>query len=338
MMNPPNPLACISRTWRSISEGSGVSSPDPERGEAILLGRIGELVQHVPLSSSATLYLPRLQEYLLKSVKKCSMGKWIIAALVGIALLAQGCSELEPRHGTKVTVAFDTPKPIRRDQLAAISKYLVARGRHVLDVRGPRVQSYTGYSLTLLLPGKRVSKARAEKLIQSYSIELYHLTSVATPRHPDRPWKITVPAARGGPYLFVGPNARLIDSRKDPAELRDEILGKSKPILTGRDILPNASLRQVRDGWAVWVHFDKTGAQAFFAFTKANTGEYLAVFYNGRLVSAPIIKQSIPGGEALITGFAQQEQAEALDLRHQRRPASGEGQDNEGGVLLARMS
>lgn len=242
------------------------------------------------------------------------MRNCIIPVLIGIALLAQGCSDFEPRHGTKVTFAFDTGKPIRRDQLAAISKYLTARGRLLLGVKGPRVEDYSDYSLVLLLPGKKVPKADVEKLIHPYSIDLYHLTNLATERHPNRPWKIKVPAEPTGPYLFVGPNARLIDSHRDPDGVRDEVLGfsKAKPILTGRDILPTASFRQIRDGWAVLVHFNKVGAKTFYEFTKANQGEYLAVFYNGRLVSAPIIKQSIPGGEALITGFVKEDQARAL--------------------------
>jgi len=240
------------------------------------------------------------------------MRNWILLILIAAALLAQGCSEFEPRHGTKVTFAFDTGKPVKRDQLAAISRYLIAKGRMLLGVRGPRVDDYSEHTLVLLLPGKKVPKSDVEKLIHPHSIELYHLASVATKAHPNRPWKVKIPGKPGEAYLFAGPGAQLINSIKEPEALRREVLGSAKPVLTGRDILPTASLKQIRDGWGVLVHFDKQGAEAFFAFTKANPGEYLAVFYNGRLVSAPIIKQSIPGGRALITGFAKQEQAQAL--------------------------
>ena len=242
------------------------------------------------------------------------MRNWIIVVLLGVALLAQGCSEFEPKHGTRVTFAFEINKPIEREQLVAISEYLIARGRLSLGVKAPRVDDYSADSLVLLLPGKRIATADVRKLIQPYSIELYHLAGVATERHPNRPWKIKVPASPTGPYLLVGPNARLIDSHKEPGGVRNEVLGHptAKPILTGRDILPSASVRQVKDGWAVLVRFNDKGAKTFYEFTKANRGEYLAVFYNGRLVSAPIIKQSIPGGEAYITGFAKQDQAHAI--------------------------
>lgn len=241
------------------------------------------------------------------------MKYWIIAVALGVMLLAQGCSDIEPRTGTRVTVTFGTKKPISREQLVSISKYLTTRGDLVLGVRNPRVDSVTGKSLVLLLPGKKVSKADIGKLIQPYSIELYHLGSVATDRSPNRPWKLKVPNTATGPFLFLGPNAERIDSHKDPRALLRDVVGapNTKPVLTGRDILPNASVQQTHGGWTVLVRFTKTGAQQFFAFTKANRGEYLAVFYNGRLISAPLVKEPIPGGEAFITGFGKEDVARA---------------------------
>ena len=113
--------------------------------------------------------------------------------------------------------------------------------------------------------------------------------------------------------FFLGPNAQRIDSRKDARSLLADVVGcpKTKPVLTGRDILPTAFARQVKKGWRVQVRFNRGGAQVFFQFTKRNRGEYLAVFYNGRLVSAPIIKEAIPRGDAIITGFASADQAQA---------------------------
>ena len=237
------------------------------------------------------------------------MRYWIIAILVGVAMLASGCSEFEPKTGTKVTFAFE--KPISREQLVAISKYLTSRGALILGVGRPRVDSVSDKSLVLLLPGKKIPKTDISKLIQPYSIELYHLKTVATDRAPNRPWKIKLPSSPSGPYLFSGPNAERINSRQDPDALLKEVVGipREKPILTGRDILPDASLRQIKEGWAVLVRFNPAGAKIFHEFTKKNQGEYLAVFYNNRLISAPLIKTPIPGGEAYITGFNREEQA-----------------------------
>jgi preprotein translocase subunit SecD len=237
----------------------------------------------------------------------------IILALVGVALLAAGCSEVEPKTGTRVTFEFESGKPIAREQLAATSKYLTIRGGLLLGVRGPRVDEVSDYSITLLLPGKKVPRAEVDKLIEPYSIELYHLSNVATAGAPNRLWKIKSPSTPSGAYLFIGPDARRIDSRKDPQGLLAEVVGVPhvKPVLTGRDILPAASHRPAKNGWAVLIKFTPSGAKTFYEFTKSNRGEYLAVFYNGRLVSAPVIKDPIPDGEAYVTGFAGEDQARA---------------------------
>lgn len=241
------------------------------------------------------------------------MKNWIIAVLIGVALLAAGCSKLEPSTGTRVTFIFPGNKPIARDQLAAISRYLSIRGQSELGIKGPRVDSVTDTSLVLLLPGKKIPTADIAKLTQRTSIELYKLSDVATKRSPDRPWKIRPPSTPTGPYLFLGPGAKRIDSRDESDAVLKEVVGypNAKPVLTGRDISPTASYRPVSKGYAVLVRFNAKGAKIFEEFTAANRGEYLAVFYNGRLLSAPIIEGPIAGGEAYITGFAKEEQAAA---------------------------
>ena len=235
------------------------------------------------------------------------MRNCIITALIGLALFAAGCS-VEPRTGTRVIFAFPPGKTFDREQLVAVSKYLKTKGELVLGVTGPRVDSVDSYGLTLLLPGKKIPRDQIKKLIAPSSIELYHLSKVATDKSPNRPWKLNVPSSYKAPYLFLGPNAQRIDSKKDAESLLVDVVGypATKPVLTGRDILPTAFAQELTQGWAVQVKFNGSGAKIFRDFTKRNVGEYLAVFYNGHLVSAPLIKEAIPGGDARITGFATQ--------------------------------
>lgn len=232
---------------------------------------------------------------------------------MGIALLAAGCIELEPKTGTRVTVDIKTAKPITRPQLAAVSRYLTLRGGLLLGVNGPRVASVSDYSLILLLPGKNVPKAEVNRLIEPYSVELYHLLSVATEKDPNRAWKMRAPSKAGGSYLFSGPQAAYIDSRLDPKSLLAEVVdtAHNKPVLTGRDILPVSTFQRAKEGFSVLVKFTDDGTRKFYQFTKDHPGEYLAVFYNGRLVSAPVIKSAISEGQAYITGFGIEDQARA---------------------------
>jgi len=236
----------------------------------------------------------------------------MILALACAVLLLQGCAQMEPTSGTRVTFVFAGDKHISRKDIVNVSHYLMARGRAVLDVPQPRVDKVTSRSLILLLPGRKVSRSDVAKLTESTSIELYHLTSVATKDHPDRPWKMKIPKSKDSAYLFTGPNAVLIDSKKDHNDLLKQVVGcpSVKPILTGADLLPTAVSKRADDTWVVEVHFNAKGAKTFYDFTKNNPGEYLAVFYNGALISAPVINGAISGGCAFITGFTSEDQAD----------------------------
>lgn len=234
----------------------------------------------------------------------------IVLVLCGIALFA-GCTEIEPRTGTRIT--FSLPASgVTREDIAATSRYLIVRARQSLDVERARTESVTKDSIIMLLPGAKIDRARADKLLESNSIELYHLDNVATDKHPDRPWKLSLPKQSGGAYIFTRANDEKIDSREQPRLLLERVVGapKKKPILTGDDILPNATMQETKNGYAVLVQFDDEGSERFHQFTSANVGEYLAVFYNGKLISAPLVKSPIKGGEAFITGFSRMSQAQ----------------------------
>lgn len=225
--------------------------------------------------------------------------------ILAVALLAAGCSEIEPKNGTRVTFALPSGGAVSREKTAELSRYLVLRGVGVLDVEKPRVESVDGSRLVLLLPGRKVPKENVAKLLERTSLEFYHLKNVATKTHPDRPWQLRLPKAKGAPYVFAGPDSTRIDSHAHPDALLADVIGgpAEEPILTGADVLPQASHRQVASGWAVLVRFTEDGARRFFEFTRKNRGEYLAVFYNGSLISAAMVEDPIDGGEAFLTGF-----------------------------------
>ncbi len=238
------------------------------------------------------------------------MKQRFLVALVGLTLLVAGCS-VEPRRGTRVVLAFQAGKVISREQVVNLSNYLKRKAEMVLGVQAPRVEKVDSSTLTLLLPGKKVTRDDVSRIIEPSSIELYHLAQVATAKHPNRPWKLRIPPSHRSPYLFLGPDARRLDSRKDAGVLLRQVVGYpvKKPVLTGSSILPNAQPLDARQGWAVQVEFNDNGSRILSDFTKRHTGEYLAVFYNGHLVSAPRISEPIPGGKALITGFVTEGQA-----------------------------
>ncbi len=227
-----------------------------------------------------------------------ALGTCILAALAGIA----GCSGGR-QSGTLVTFAFPTGKHLSRPTVAKLSRYLVMRSGGVLGVENARVESVTESTLTLLLPDKRLVQEDIGRLLVGTGLEFYHLRGVATKQHPDRPWHIEVPARALQPYVFTGPDDRRLDSHVDVDAILEDVVGTDRPILTGRDIQPTANSVNMGSGYAISVRFTDEGSRIFHNFTLHNRGEYLAVFYNGALVSAPVIGEPIKGGEAYITGF-----------------------------------
>jgi preprotein translocase subunit SecD len=52
----------------------------------------------------------------------------------------------------------------------------------------------------------------------------------------------------------------------------------------------------------VILNFDSEGAKLFEKITSENVGKQLAIFLDGQPISAPVIQEAIPGGQATITG------------------------------------
>jgi len=75
-----------------------------------------------------------------------------------------------------------------------------------------------------------------------------------------------------------------------------------------RDAYVQQDLSDLRSPWKVGLRFSRAGAVAFFEITRNNVGQRLAILLDGFLYSAPVIRQPIPNGSAVIEGtFTRQE-------------------------------
>jgi len=142
-----------------------------------------------------------------------------------------------------------------------------------------------------------------ERATAKTTLEFYHLTNVRSQTNPKRAWEIRQDT---NAYIFTGPNGREIDSARQPALVLSKVVNTkaNRPILTGKDILPNARAdSNQRQQVVIEIEFNRAGAETFRDFTRENVGEYLAIFYDGKLLTAPTIQEPIPNGKAEITGF-----------------------------------
>ena len=66
------------------------------------------------------------------------------------------------------------------------------------------------------------------------------------------------------------------------------------------------------EGWTVQMKFDSEGAKTFGDITAANVNHRFAIVLDGGIISAPVIKTAIYGGDAIITGHFTEQEARGL--------------------------
>ncbi len=94
----------------------------------------------------------------------------------------------------------------------------------------------------------------------------------------------------------------------------ETLLLQKEPILTG-DKLINASVGFDQYGQPiVELQFDPDGAKVFDKFTFQNIGRRLAIVLDGKVHSAPVIRDRIPNGQAQISGNFSSNEASDLSL------------------------
>jgi protein-export membrane protein SecD len=121
---------------------------------------------------------------------------------------------------------------------------------------------------------------------------------------------------------LVGQTGRLdfVPLGATPASAGQVIDLEQNPPLFGGDQLENASIGTDQSGGlAVDFQLRPEGAQLFEEYTRENTGQYFAIVLDGRVISAPVIQNAIPGGQVQITsggigGFPQQEANELVTV------------------------
>ncbi len=129
---------------------------------------------------------------------------------------------------------------------------------------------------------------------------------VATPAPAPAPAVPAVPAKFPEGYEFV-------DSVKNSGGAGRVLLSKES-LLSGEH-LTNASVGFDQYGQPiVQLQFDQEGAKIFDRVTFQNVGKQLAIVLDGRVHSAPVIRDRIPNGQAQISGNFTSEEASDLAL------------------------
>src|SRR5213595_1384533 len=107
-----------------------------------------------------------------------------------------------------------------------------------------------------------------------------------------------------------------IEVYKHPAEgnetpTEERLLVKKKADLGG-DRVSGSNAYYGNEGWTVQLKFDSEGAQKFGQITEQYKGHRFAIVLDGIIQSAPVIRDAIYGGDAVITGKFTEQEARGL--------------------------
>ncbi len=131
-------------------------------------------------------------------------------------------------------------------------------------------------------------------------------------------FKLVDESARGASKpseVPAGSELRQMDrrDRQSGRVVSEPIVLKKRTLMTGETITDARMRRDSQMGEPiVLVKFDGRGTRQFGDITRANVGKRLAILLDGRVRSAPVIKEAITGGEAVIEGDFTMEEARDL--------------------------
>jgi len=249
--------------------------------------------------------------------------KWkmlLVVGVVGLAVwLAFPLEEkinlgLDLQGGVHLVLQVDTaglPEEAEKD--ARERALEIIRNRiDQFGVREPSIQTEGKDRIIIQLPGIG-ERQRAIDLIGRTALLEFKLVSPEPGKLKD--------ALSGKPVKDYELKYLPAEEGKEPVP----VLLESKASLTGAALV-NAFVRFEQGGLGqpyVALEFNRKGARRFSMLTGQHVGEMLAIVLDGKVHSAPVIKQKISGGEAVITGrFTQKEAADlAIVLRAGALPA-----------------
>ena len=216
-----------------------------------------------------------------------------LAAPVGITSFATGTPDL--------TITTISPEEIRlsfteegvRDRVNAAVEQSLEIIRQRIDQVGvaePTIQRVGADRILVQLPGVQ-DPARIRELLGSTAQLSFHLLAPVDPSGHVPPGVKVLPGLEKGERYPI----------EERVALAGERLSDARPGFDQRTNQPIVTFR-----------LDNAGARTFAAITEANVGSPFAIVLDGKVLSAPVIREPITGGAGQISGNFTVEQASDL--------------------------
>ena len=226
---------------------------------------------------------------------------------------------LDLKGGVRVVLEANTKKmPAGKEFTADTLDSVVKTIRDRVDARGisePVIQKKPPMQIIVELPGVKDPEEAISYLKATASLEFYHLKDVVTELYPLQKYRMNIikdpKTGREKSYEFVEPSGEAVTSQKD---IMKKIIGDKPPVMTGADLLPECRAT-IGPSQQIEVQFkcNNEGTVKFRNFTRKHVGQILAIVFDGKIISAPFIKDAIVRGEGNISGgFNSLEEATSL--------------------------
>ena len=217
--------------------------------------------------------------------------------------------EIETTEAGRVTLSLpeDDLSELRQSVITQ-SIEIIRRRVDETGTREPIIQRQGDDRIIVQLPGVEDPQRMKDVLGQTAKLT-FHLADTSTS---------PTEARQGG----MPPGSMILPAIDQSAGQQDEYVVKRRVIVGGENLVDAQA--NFQDGQpVVSFRFDTVGAQKFGRATQQNIGQPLAIVLDGEVISAPVIRDAILGGNGIISGSftTQQVQDLALLLRAGALPA-----------------
>ena len=225
--------------------------------------------------------------------------------------------EAETIDGNLVQSLTLTPVEIAQIKESAVEQSLETIRNRIdqFGVSEPVIQRQGERDILIQLPGVQ-DPQRAKDLIGKTAVLAFKLVQEVNP----------APIAAGTQPVPAGTEV-LYEVDKLPTGERKKgqpLVVETQTLMTG-DVVTDARVRpgDVPNSRIVSLDFNARGARLFGEITAANVNRRLAIVLDDTIYSAPVIKEAIPGGKAVISGSFSPDEAKdlAIVLRSGALPA-----------------
>lgn len=249
---------------------------------------------------------------------------WITLGVLGLAIISgiiffniPFVKGLDIDGGMRVVLEVDKEKAFdwakdnlaqRREQMETAQNTIQSRVKGIQGVSEPQVVLQGEDRVIVEIPGVKNPEDALDRIKSTASLEFYYLRNVQSLNDTEAEWKMNASGADAKSYTFVNSvTGEVIDSEKQPVEVLEKVVNYKKypPELTGKDLIANAksTINPSNNSAVITIEFNQKGTKKFADFTRKHVDDLLAVFFDGKLLTAPKINEPIVDGNAEVSGF-----------------------------------